>query len=123
MEPIVIRDRGRRPELARIRVTVYDIIPYLENGRSPDYIASVMPISKDEVCALIEYIESHKEEVMAVHRRIEERNARGNPPEVEAILAASPTRARIRAHVENYRRKQAALEAGNQEGNGARDHG
>jgi uncharacterized protein (DUF433 family) len=122
VEPIIIRDRGRGPELARIRVTVYDIIPYLERGRSPDYIASVMPITRDEVLALIEYIEQHKDEVMVVHRQIEERIARGNPPEVEAILAASPTRARIRAHVEAYRRKQAEREAGNQEGNGASDH-
>ena len=123
MNPIIIRDRGRGPELARIRITVYDIIPYLERGRTSDYIASVLPISEDEVRALMDYIEQHKEEVMAVHRQIEERIARGNPPEVEAILAASPTRARIRAHLEAFRRKEAAKENNGQETNGASDHG
>ena len=47
MEEIIIRDRGRGPELARIRITVFDIIPYLQAGDSPEYIAGVLPISKD----------------------------------------------------------------------------
>jgi hypothetical protein len=79
----------------------------------------VLPISLDEARALIQYIEDHKEEVMAVHRRIEERIARGNPPEVEARLADSPHRARLRAALEDYYRKQGwTLD---EEGNGACD--
>jgi uncharacterized protein (DUF433 family) len=84
MQEIKIRDRGRGPELARIRITVYDLIPYLEAGETPAYIADVLSLSTEEVLALMQYIEDHKEEVMAVHRQIEERIARGNPPEVEA---------------------------------------
>jgi len=36
----------------------------------------------------MDYIEEHRAEVDEVHRQIEERNARGNPPEVQAKLDA-----------------------------------
>ena len=89
MEEIIIRDRGRGPELARIRITVFDIIPYLQAGDSPEYIASVLPISVDEVRSLMKYIEDYHDEVMAINAKIEERIARGNPPEVKARLQRS----------------------------------
>src|SRR5262245_53550533 len=89
MQPIAIIDRGRGPELATIRITVYDVIPYLEAGHTPTYIAAVLSLSTAEVLALMQYIEEHKEEVMAEHRKIEERIARGNPPEVQAKLRES----------------------------------
>jgi uncharacterized protein (DUF433 family) len=92
LRPIRIINRGRGPELEGTRTTVYDVIPYLEAGRSANYIAAVMGHSSRQIQALIEYIEQHKEEVMAVHRKIEERIARGNPPEIEAKLKASHER-------------------------------
>lgn len=84
MEPLVIIDRGGTPRLAGSRINVYDVVHYLEHGRSANYIALVLGIRLVEAQALIRYIEEHKEEVMAVHRKIEERIAKGNPPEVEA---------------------------------------
>jgi len=39
------------------------------------------------VQAAVDYIREHEDEVMEVHRSIEERNARGNPPQIEAKLA------------------------------------
>ncbi|HEY7425508.1 MAG TPA: DUF433 domain-containing protein [Gemmataceae bacterium] len=89
MEPIVIVDRGGTPRLANSRINVYDVVHYLEHGRSANYIALVLRITLAETQALIQYIEEHKEEVMAVHRKIEERIARGNPPEIKAKLRAS----------------------------------
>ncbi len=89
MEPLVIIDRGGTPRLANSRINVYDVVHYLEHGRSANYIALVLRITLAEAKALIRYIEEHKEEVMAVHRKIEERIARGNSPEVEAKLRAS----------------------------------
>ena len=89
MEPIRIIDRGRGPELDRIRITVYDVVHYLEHGRSANYIALVLGITLAETHALIRYIDEHKDEVMAVHRQIEERIAKGNPPEIAAKLQAS----------------------------------
>ena len=53
-----------------------------------------------EVQALAGYIEEHKDEVMAVHRQIEERIAQGNPPEVVALLEQS----RRHPALENARR-------------------
>jgi len=113
LQPIQIVDRGRGPQLAGSRTTVYDIIPYLEAGRSATYVAAAMGHSTREIQALIEYIELHREEVMAVHRRTEERIARGNPPEVEARLAASPVHAKIQARWEEVHRPRT------QESNGA----
>jgi len=49
-------------------------------------------VSLEEVRAAASCIEEHKDEVMAVHRQIEERIACGNPPEIEAKLAESRER-------------------------------
>ena len=118
MEPITIVNTGSGPRLAGTRITVYDVVHYLEHGRSPTYIAAVLSLSTAEVRAVMQYIEEHKEEVMAVHRQIEERIARGNPPEIEARLATSPSHARIQTHLEELQRKRS------QEGtNGASDPG
>jgi uncharacterized protein (DUF433 family) len=107
MEPIVIIDRGSGPQLARTRITVYDLIPYLEASESANYIALVLGLSIAEVQALIQYIEEHKDEVMAVHRRIEERIAKGNPPEVEAKLRASHAKLlALRAELESKRNQE-----------------
>lgn len=89
MEPTVIIDGSGTPRLANSRINVYDVVHYLEHGRSANYIALVLRITLVETRALIQYIEEHKEEVMAVHRKIEERIARGNPPEIEGKLRVS----------------------------------
>ena len=107
MEPIAIIDCGRGPQLASTRITVYDIIPYLEGGDSANYIAAVFSLTRAEVQVLIQYIEEHKEEVMAVHRQIEERMAKGNPPEIEARMAGSPARAVIQARWAEIQRRRA----------------
>ncbi len=112
MEPVQIIDRGRGPELARIRITVFDIIPYQRAGLSANYIAACLSLSTREVVALIQYIDDHKEEVMASNQKIEERIARGNPPEIEAMRAES--RAKLLALREELRRKkQESHDAGN----------
>ena len=104
MEPIVIVDRGGTPRLANSRINVYDVVHYLEHGRSVNYIALVLNITLVETQALIQYIEEHKEAVMAVHRQIEERIAKGNPPEVEAKLRASHAKLlALRAELESKR--------------------
>ena len=60
----------------------------------------------EQIEALIRYIEEHQEEVLAVHRRIEERNARGNPAWVEEKLKRFPWHARIQAHAKEIRRRR-----------------
>ncbi len=113
MRPISIINRGRGPELAHTRITVYDIIPYLEEGWHPSSIAMALGISSPAVRALIQYIEEHKEEVMAENAKIVERIRRGNPPEVEAKRQAS--HAKVLALREKLQREREQREA-----NGAR---
>ena len=72
------------PEIVGPRITVYHIVHYLEGDWDPDSIARVLNLSMEQVLGAMKYIEEHKDEVMAVHRQIEERIARGNPPEVQA---------------------------------------
>src|SRR5262245_9543701 len=105
MGEIIVNNR-----IAGTRITVWDVLHYLEHGRSPEYIAGILPITVEQVRGTMQYIEENKEYVMAVHRQIEERIARGNPPEVEAKLAE--TRAKMRAWLDERQR------AKSQEGNG-----
>jgi len=110
MLPIEIHDRGRGPELKGTRITVYDIIPYRLAGRSPEEIAGFLrpgypAITAAHVEALFRYMDEHYEEVMAVHRKIEERIARGNPPEVEEKLKQGEHR--LRAKLLELKRKRA----------------
>jgi uncharacterized protein (DUF433 family) len=84
MEPIRIIDRGRGPELDHIRITVFDILPYLQSGWHPTSVAAVFGISTAEVDALVQYIHEHEPEVLAENQKIVERIDRGNAPEVES---------------------------------------
>jgi uncharacterized protein (DUF433 family) len=77
------------PEVVGPRITVYHIVHYLEGGWDPAAIAQILNLRIEQVLGAMKYIEEHKAEVMAVHRQIEERNARGHPPEVQAKLDAA----------------------------------
>jgi uncharacterized protein (DUF433 family) len=113
MEPVKIIDRGRGPEVAGTRITVFDIIPYLRANHSPTYIASILGLSTREVLALMRYLEEHRDEVMAINQKIEERIARGNPPEVEARRQASHERMlALRDELQRRRREEEAKGAG-----------
>src|SRR5690349_14473897 len=102
MEPAVIIEYGS-PRVAGTRITVYSIYHYLEGGDwSVNEIAETLRLSPEQVQAAVRYIDEHKEEVLAVHREIEARIARGNPPEVEAKRRES--HARLLARLEELRR-------------------
>ena len=108
MLPIEIHDRGRGPELKGTRITVYDIIPYRLGGCTPAEIADTLAlpeITPAHIEALFRYMDEHHDEVMAVHHKIEERNARGNPPEIEEKLKQS--RAKVEALREEFHRRRA----------------
>jgi hypothetical protein len=59
------------------RSTVYDVYHYLQSGRRPEEIMEILRLRQDQLAVAIE---------------IEERIARGNPPDVEAKLAQTRTR-------------------------------
>ena len=99
-----IIDRGRGPEIAGTRITVYTILECLQEGWRPDLIAFWYHLGEDQVDAAIRYIEEHKEEVTADYQKIMERINRGNPPELQAKLDAAHER--LQAMVRERRRSQ-----------------
>ena len=112
MDLIKIVHRSGGPELERIRISVYDLIPYLVCRLLPEYIASILPITIQEVQALSQYLEDHRDEVMAVHRQIEERHAKGNPPEIAERLRNLPNHQRIMARWQEVQAKRGSLRNG-----------
>jgi uncharacterized protein (DUF433 family) len=92
--------------IAGTRITVWDVYHYLEGGDwTPEQVTEVLPVTLEQVHAAMQYIEANKEYVLEVHRQIEERNARGNPPEVEAKV--EETRKKMQAWLEERRRAKA----------------
>ena len=85
IEPKII-NRGRGPEIEGTRITVFDILDYAKQNWHRDQIALWFRISSAQVVAALEYIEQHKEEVLAEYEEILERCRRGNPPELQAKL-------------------------------------
>ncbi|MCI0465080.1 MAG: DUF433 domain-containing protein [Gemmataceae bacterium] len=87
MQPVII-NRGRGPEIAGSRITVYDVLAETEAGATPEQLAHWYGLQVGQIQAALCYIEEHKEEVLAHYRKIQERHARGNPPEVQAVADA-----------------------------------
>ena len=83
-----IIDVGRGPQIAGTRITVYDIMDYLRMDWHHTAIALWLRLSSAQVLAAVDYIDRHRDEVEATYRRILEREARGNPPEIQAKLDA-----------------------------------
>ena len=87
-----IIDRGRGPEIAGTRITVYDVLDHHKEGWPAKEIAWLFHLSTAQVDAAVRYIQEHKGEVMEAHERILDRDARGNPPELQAKLDAGHER-------------------------------
>jgi uncharacterized protein (DUF433 family) len=114
MDAAIVRT-SRGPTIAGTRINVYDIYYHLEGGLSYQEIAAILRLSVDQVQAAGAYIEEHKPEVEAVHRHIEARNARGNPPEIQAKLDVG--RVRLQQRLQAIRQRKES------EANGDRDNG
>jgi uncharacterized protein (DUF433 family) len=87
MQP-VIRDRGRGPEIAGSRITVYDVLAETQAGATPEQLAQEWNLQVEQIEAALRYIEEHREEVLADYQAIKARHARGNPPEIQALADA-----------------------------------
>jgi uncharacterized protein (DUF433 family) len=83
-----IIDRGGGPEIAGTRITVYDVWEYARHGHHHTYIAVLLGLSSNQVLAALEYIEQHKEEVLAEYQKILDRISRSHPPELQAKIDA-----------------------------------
>ena len=83
----IIINRGRGPEIAGTRITVFDVMDYLKVGWHRDRIASLFRLSSRDIQAAIDYIEQHREEVEAQYQRILARHASYQyPPDVQAKI-------------------------------------
>ena len=86
--------------IAGTRITVWDVLHYLEAGWSRPAIAATFHLTEAQIAAAAKYIEEHRDEVMVVHRYIEDRKARGNPPDILAKEAKS--RAKLQEWLKHY---------------------
>ena len=115
-----IVNRGDGPKIEGTRITVYDVLEYLNKGRSGEWIAVTLGLSSRQVQTAIEYIHRHEAEVHAAYGQIMERVRQGNPawveerlrqnrPRFEAMLASCESRAgsasEARQHAENAGRR------------------
>jgi uncharacterized protein (DUF433 family) len=99
-----INPNGR---IAGTRTSVYDIVPYLEGGRfTLEEIAQHTAISMEELQVALKYIEENRDEVMRVNREIDERHARGNPPEIQVKIEQASANAKKFREWLAVRRKQ-----------------
>ena len=94
-----IIDRGRGPEVAGTRVTVYRIMDFVREGSSAAYLATELHLTEEQVRVAFDYIAVHRRTVEAEYTKILQRVQQRNPPHVEAGQAASPDilKQRIRA--------------------------
>lgn len=82
-----IINRGRGPEIAGTRITVFDVMDYYKHGWHRDQIAMLFRLSSRDIQAAIDYIEEHKAEVKAEYDQILERHRNYKyPPEVQALV-------------------------------------
>ena len=86
--------------IAGTRITIWDVLHYLETGWSRPEIAATLHLTEAQVAVAARYIEEHRDEVMVVHQQIEDRKARGNPPDILAKVAKS--RARLQEWLKHH---------------------
>lgn len=75
MKPdITITDRGRGPQLSTSRITVQDLVPYLQRHCTYEQILEAMPaLTVEEIQAVEQFVAEHHREVMEQDRRIRQR--------------------------------------------------
>jgi uncharacterized protein (DUF433 family) len=85
-----IIDRGRGPEIAGTRITVYDVMDYWTAGWRCEQIAGLFRLPPDDIQAAIAYIEAHKAEVLTEYQQILARHSQAQPtPEIQEKLTHS----------------------------------
>lgn len=86
---VEIIDRGRGPEIAGTRITVYHVMDYLQAGAPPDETARELGLTDEQVREATRYIQAHREGLEPAYSEILARVNRGNPDWVEERLASS----------------------------------
>ncbi len=76
-ETIEIIDRGRGPQLSTSRITVMDVFYWYHRGQSWDQILEMIPaLSREELDAIIAYVNQHHDELAERDRRVDEIHAK-----------------------------------------------
>ncbi len=98
----MIVNRGRGPEIAGTRITIYTIMDFLKYKYSTPDIASELGLTDEQVRAALEHIRAHQAESDREYELIMDRVNQPNPPEVDRGRAKTreELRERIRAHLE-----------------------
>jgi len=88
-QTIEIVDRGRGAQLSTSRVTIQDLVPYLQEGCSPAEIIRWIPtLTSAEIAVAEGYYRENQQALDEEDRLIRERSAQQkNPPWVEKVLA------------------------------------
>lgn len=87
----LIEETPRGPSIAGTRITVYSIMDYIKNNRSKEYILEMMPlITAEQLDAVYEYIEQHREAVEAEYEQILRRSAEWQEEARKVWLARAP---------------------------------
>ncbi len=66
----LIIETPRGPSLVGTRITVYSVMDYIKGGRSRLFILKIMGLTDEQLDAVYEYIEEHREEVERDYARI-----------------------------------------------------
>jgi len=117
----LIRDRGRGPEIAGTRITVYNLLPHLLDPTATEaYVCQLYGLTSEQVAAARAYVLNNPDSVLAEHLKIEARMAAGNPPEVIGQAQATRDRfLRFKQWLKDRERSQAASPPAAQRDEGA----
>ncbi|MCI0378464.1 MAG: DUF433 domain-containing protein [Gemmataceae bacterium] len=99
-----IVNRGRGPEIAGTRITVFNVLDYYLDGWQQTAIAATLRLSSRQVRAALDYVKAHEAEIMEQYRKILSRIEKGNPPEI--LAKQRDTHARFTAMKRKLARKR-----------------
>jgi uncharacterized protein (DUF433 family) len=112
----LIHDRGRGPEIAGTRITVYNLLTsFLDPTMTEEEIGRIYEITARQVAAARAYVLSNPDTVLAEHLKIEQRMAAGNPPEVRQQAE------QVKSTFQQFKRWLAEQQAANGQGEGAQE--
>lgn len=75
-EPLIDANNPRGPSIAGTRITVYSVMDSIKAGWDKEEILAHLPrVSLEQLDAVYDYIEQHREEVEAAYKRILLRSA------------------------------------------------
>ena len=108
MKPSII-DRGRGPEIAGSRITVFDVLSETRAGRPVEQLAREWNLSVEQIECALRYIDEHSEDVEREWAEIQRQNAEDRAESearvAEALANWKPSNPEL---WENFQRVKAA---------------